>query len=202
MTYANEVLVSTDWVAQHADERSVVVAEVDENPDLCAEGHIPGAVALHWKAEMQQQVVRDASAGTSSNARWRPRGSTSAARSPGPCRTPSAGHTPRSRSTTRCACAATRCSTSSARMRTRSSTSASPQEYSGELIAMPGYEQEGAQRGGHIPRAKSIPWAQAVREDGTYKPADELRRLCAELRQVVDGVGQPDRRTHRHRHRP
>src|SRR4051812_38327857 len=41
----------------------------------------------------------------------------------------------------------------------------SPQEYSGELIAMPGYEQEGAQRAGHIPGAKSIPWAKAVRED-------------------------------------
>ena len=53
----------------------------------------------------------------------------------------------------------------------------SPQEYSGELIALPGYEQEGAQRGGHIPRAKSIPWAQAVREDGTFKSADELRQL-------------------------
>jgi thiosulfate/3-mercaptopyruvate sulfurtransferase len=53
----------------------------------------------------------------------------------------------------------------------------SPQEYSGELIAMPGYEQEGAQRGGHIPGAKSVPWAQAVREDGTFKSADELEQL-------------------------
>ena len=53
----------------------------------------------------------------------------------------------------------------------------SPQEYSGELIAMPGYENEGAQRGGHIPSAKSIPWAQAVKEDGTFKSADELREL-------------------------
>ncbi|MEA2268378.1 MAG: thiosulfate/3-mercaptopyruvate sulfurtransferase, partial [Solirubrobacteraceae bacterium] len=53
----------------------------------------------------------------------------------------------------------------------------SPQEFSGELIAMAGYEQEGAQRGGHIPGAKSIPWAQAVREDGTFKSADELREL-------------------------
>ena len=53
----------------------------------------------------------------------------------------------------------------------------SPQEYSGELIAPPGYEQEGAQRAGHIPTAKSIPWAQAVRDDGTFKPADELREL-------------------------
>ena len=53
----------------------------------------------------------------------------------------------------------------------------SPQEFSGELIAMPGYEQEGAQRGGHIPGAKSIPWASAVADDGTFRPADELRAL-------------------------
>ena len=53
----------------------------------------------------------------------------------------------------------------------------SPQEYSGELIAPPGYEQEGAQRSGHIPTARSIPWAQAVSEDGTFKSADKLRAL-------------------------
>jgi thiosulfate/3-mercaptopyruvate sulfurtransferase len=55
----------------------------------------------------------------------------------------------------------------------------SPQEFSGELIAVPGYESEGAQRGGHIPGAKSIPWAKAVREDGTFRSADELRQLYA-----------------------
>src|SRR5918997_2626542 len=59
MSYAKDVLVTTDWVAEHKDEPGVVVAEVDENPDLYAEGHVPGAVALHWKDEMQQQVVRD-----------------------------------------------------------------------------------------------------------------------------------------------
>jgi len=53
----------------------------------------------------------------------------------------------------------------------------SPQEFSGELIAMPGYEQEGAQRGGHIPGAASIPWAQSVAEDGTFKSADQLAEL-------------------------
>jgi thiosulfate/3-mercaptopyruvate sulfurtransferase len=53
----------------------------------------------------------------------------------------------------------------------------SPQEYSGDLIAPPGYEQEGAQRGGHIPTAQSIPWASAVRDDGTFKSADELKEL-------------------------
>ena len=53
----------------------------------------------------------------------------------------------------------------------------SPQEFSGELISPVGYEQEGAQRGGHIPGAKSIPWAQAVKDDGTFKSADELTEL-------------------------
>ena len=53
----------------------------------------------------------------------------------------------------------------------------SPQEYAGDLIAPPGYEQEGAQRAGHIPTAASIPWATAVRDDGTFKSADELREL-------------------------
>ncbi len=54
----------------------------------------------------------------------------------------------------------------------------SPKEYSGELISMPAYPQEGATRGGHIPGAASIPWAQAVNEaDSTFKTADELRAL-------------------------
>jgi thiosulfate/3-mercaptopyruvate sulfurtransferase len=52
----------------------------------------------------------------------------------------------------------------------------SPQEYTGELIAPPGM-METAQRGGHIPGACNIPWAQAVREDGTFKSPDELRAL-------------------------
>ena len=53
----------------------------------------------------------------------------------------------------------------------------SPKEFSGELLAPENLPQEGAQRGGHIPGAANIPWAQAVREDGTFKPADELKAL-------------------------
>ena len=54
----------------------------------------------------------------------------------------------------------------------------SVKEYTGELIAMPNYPQEGAQRGGHIPGAVSIPWSTAVREeDGTFKPVDELKQI-------------------------
>jgi thiosulfate/3-mercaptopyruvate sulfurtransferase len=55
----------------------------------------------------------------------------------------------------------------------------SPQEFAGELVSPPGYEQEGAMRAGHIPRAQSIPWAQAVQDDGTFKPVEELRELYA-----------------------
>ncbi|HEV8043557.1 MAG TPA: sulfurtransferase [Rubrobacter sp.] len=53
----------------------------------------------------------------------------------------------------------------------------SPGEYSGELLHMPDYPQEGAMRGGHIPGAANVPWARAVQEDGTFKSADDLRAI-------------------------
>jgi thiosulfate/3-mercaptopyruvate sulfurtransferase len=53
----------------------------------------------------------------------------------------------------------------------------SPKEYSGELLAPENLPQEGAQRGGHIPGAQSIPWASAVAADGTFKSAEELQAL-------------------------
>jgi thiosulfate/3-mercaptopyruvate sulfurtransferase len=53
----------------------------------------------------------------------------------------------------------------------------SPQEYTGELLHMVNYPQEGAQRGGHIPGAKSIPWATAANSDGTFKSPEELRQI-------------------------
>jgi thiosulfate/3-mercaptopyruvate sulfurtransferase len=53
----------------------------------------------------------------------------------------------------------------------------SPGEYSGELLHMPDYPQEGALRGGHIPGAKSIPWAKAANDDGTFKSLADLNAL-------------------------
>ncbi|NIP31647.1 MAG: sulfurtransferase [Candidatus Dadabacteria bacterium] len=50
----------------------------------------------------------------------------------------------------------------------------SPKEYSGELLHMEAYPQEGSLRGGHIPGAANVPWATAANEDGTFKSADEL----------------------------
>jgi thiosulfate/3-mercaptopyruvate sulfurtransferase len=54
----------------------------------------------------------------------------------------------------------------------------SPDEFTGKIIAPPGMT-ETAQRGGHIPGAASIPWSQAVNEDGTFKSADALKQLYA-----------------------
>lgn len=53
----------------------------------------------------------------------------------------------------------------------------SPEEYTGERLHMPDYPNEGALRGGHIPGARNVPWARAVRQDGTFKTADELRQI-------------------------
>ncbi len=53
----------------------------------------------------------------------------------------------------------------------------SPKEFSGELLAPENLPQEGAQRGGHIPTAANVPWATAVREDGTFKSAEELKEI-------------------------
>jgi thiosulfate/3-mercaptopyruvate sulfurtransferase len=59
----------------------------------------------------------------------------------------------------------------------------SPDEFTGKVIAPPGMT-ETAQRGGHIPGAKSIPWNMAVNPDGTFKQADELRQIYFEQRGV------------------
>ncbi|GAA2026364.1 sulfurtransferase [Terrabacter terrae] len=56
----------------------------------------------------------------------------------------------------------------------------SPGEYSGELLHMPDYPQEGAMRGGHIPGAKSVPWARAANEDGSFKSREELEAIYLE----------------------
>ena len=56
----------------------------------------------------------------------------------------------------------------------------SPEEYSGEMLHMPDYPQEGALRGGHIPGAANVPWKRAANEDGTFKEVEELRRIYQE----------------------
>src|SRR5918911_1588629 len=57
--YAKPVLVTTEWLAEHLGDDNVVVAEVDEDPDLYDERHIPGAIKLHWRDDLQDPVERD-----------------------------------------------------------------------------------------------------------------------------------------------
>jgi len=64
----------------------------------------------------------------------------------------------------------------------------SPEEFSGELLHMANYPQEGALRGGHIPGARNVPWKRAANEDGTFKTAEELRAIYHD--QI--GLGEAD----------
>src|SRR5206468_263389 len=56
----------------------------------------------------------------------------------------------------------------------------SPGEYTGELLHMPDYPQEGALRAGHIPGAVNVPWSRAANEDGTFKSRQDLEKLYLE----------------------
>ena len=56
----------------------------------------------------------------------------------------------------------------------------SPQEFSGEMLHMPDYPQEGALRGGHIPGARNVPWKRAANDDGSFRSAEELEAIYAE----------------------
>jgi thiosulfate/3-mercaptopyruvate sulfurtransferase len=217
--YAKDVLVDTQWVEDHLDDPSIRIVEVDENPALYAEAHIPGAIGFDWKTDLQDQVKRDfldaeafgelfGSRGISNDhtivlygdrnnwfaayTYWYlkyyghdavklvngPREKWIAEGRPTTADVPSYEPTTFAASERDAAIRATRDEVLAALgTDTKLVDVRSPQEFSGELIAMPGYEQEGAQRGGHIPGAKSIPWAQAVQEDGTFKSADALTDL-------------------------
>jgi thiosulfate/3-mercaptopyruvate sulfurtransferase len=218
--YANAVLVTTDWLAEHLGDADLVVAEVDENPDLYEEGHIPGAVKLHWRDDLQDPVERDIvdketfervlgerGIGNETSVilygdknnwfaayaywylkvyghgdvrildggrqKWIDEGRELTTDVPSPT---AQSYAAQDRDESIRAYrdqvreGLERGSASLVDVR-------SPGEYAGDLIAPPGYEQEGAQRAGHIPTAVSIPWASAVRDDGTFKSADELKEL-------------------------
>jgi len=217
--YAKDVLVDTDWVEQHLDDDSIRIVEVDENPALYAEAHIPGAIGFDWKKDLQDQVKRDflgpeefgalfGSRGISNDhtivlygdrnnwfaayTYWYLKyyGHESVKLMNGPREKwisegrPTSSDVPAYDGQTfnaREGDESIRAYRDEVLAALDSNTSLvdvrSPQEYSGELIAMAGYEQEGAQRAGHIPGAASVPWAQAVKEDGTFKSADELKEL-------------------------
>ncbi len=227
-TPTTDVLVSTDWVANHLKDPKIRLVESDEDILLYEIGHIAGAVMIDWTADLQDPVVRDFIGpeqfaqlmgrngiandttvvfyGDKNNwwaayaywffklnghenlkimdggrVKWEAEGREYTRETPN---YPAAQYTP---GTYHPEYRAMRDEVlgfigyaNGGRGQNAQGPLVdvrSPQEFSGELTHMPAYPQEGALRGGHIPGAKSIPWAKAVAEDGTFKPIAELRTL-------------------------
>jgi thiosulfate/3-mercaptopyruvate sulfurtransferase len=217
--YAKDVLVEPEWLEQHLEDDGIRIVEVDENPVLYAEAHIPGAIGFDWQKDLQDQVRRDflgpeefgelfGRHGISNDhlivlygdrnnwfaaytywylkyyghdkvkllngprERWIAEGR--------PTTTDVPSHPPATFAAEPgdAAIRAKRDEVLAALDGSRRLVDVrSPAEFAGEIISPSGYEQEGAQRAGHIPGAASIPWSSAVKEDGTFKSADELREL-------------------------
>jgi thiosulfate/3-mercaptopyruvate sulfurtransferase len=227
--YAKDVLVTTEWLAGRLGDAGVVVAEVDESPELYDDGHIPGAVEIHWQDDLQDPLERDlidkqsferlmSSRGVSDDTtvvlygdknnwfaafaywylkiyghadvrildggrqKWIDEGRELTTGVPSPTAgTYTAQDRDESIRTYRDEVLSGLGRGGIALVDVRS-----PQEFSGELLASPGYEQEGASRGGHIPGAASVPWATAVRDDGTFKSPEDLRELYGDKGVTAD----------------
>lgn len=219
--YANpKVLVEPEWLEAHLNDPNVRIVEANEDATLYEKGHIPNAVRLHWKDDLQDPVIRDwlprerfgrllgelglrsdhtvifygdknnwfatytfwlfkyyghndARILNGGRDRWFREGRRVTTELPRfPSTTYEPGHPNRSIRAFRDEILERLGQPGVALVDVRS-----PAEFSGELLAPPAYPQEGAQRGGHIPNARNIPWTQNVREDGTFKDADELRKM-------------------------
>ena len=215
----SDVLVSTQWVAEHGQDANVRLVEVDVDTTQYASGHIPGAIAFDWQTQLQDTVARDiisrkefealvSRAGIAAdthvvlygdNNNWfaayafwlfKLYGHEQVSLLDGgrkkwlaeerlltedvPVYPASSYHVSAVRDELRADRDFVR-----ARLNDPEFTLVdvrSVAEYTGEIIAPPGMT-ETAQRPGHIPGARNIPWAQAVAEDGTFKSADELTKL-------------------------
>ncbi len=59
MSRRDEVLVTTEWVAEHGGEPGLRLVEVDEDTEAYAAGHIEGAIAWHWRDDLHDALRRD-----------------------------------------------------------------------------------------------------------------------------------------------
>jgi thiosulfate/3-mercaptopyruvate sulfurtransferase len=216
-----EVLVSTDWVAQHLNDPKVRLIESNEDLLLYETGHIPGAVKVDWTNDLNDPLVRDyvdserlqrllRSKGINNDTtivfygdknnwwatyafwvlklfgiqrvrlmdggrlRWIDEGR--------PLTTDAPSYTAGNIDVGRRNDGAVRAFRDEVlehvKQRGQLVDVRSPEEFRGERLHMPDYPSEGAVRGGHIPGAKSIPWAKAIDpESHTFRPATELRNL-------------------------
>jgi thiosulfate/3-mercaptopyruvate sulfurtransferase len=215
-----EVLVTTEWLAEHLSDPSIRILESDEDVLLFDTGHIPGAQKIDWHQDLNDAVVRDYISTEQfqallrrlgidesttvifygdknnwwaayafwvfqlfgfTNARlldggrlkWEGEKRPFTTEVPHPSPTQ---YVAKARSDERIRAFFQDVRSHLAR-RGKLVDVRSPQEFSGERTHLPDYPQEGTLRGGHIPGAKSVPWARAANPDGTFKSAPELRAI-------------------------
>ena len=213
-----EMIVSTEWVAEHLDDPRLVVAESDEDILLYETGHVPGSVKLDWHTELNDPVTRDYVDGAGfarlMSGKGISRDSTLVLYGDknnwwaayalwvcalfghpdvrlmdgGRAKWLAEGRAVSIETTERKGTDYPLVERDDTRLRAyREDVLAhlgkpmidvrSPGEYTGELLHMPDYPQEGAVRGGHIPGATNVPWARAAAEDGTFRTRAELEKI-------------------------
>ncbi|HTP54257.1 MAG TPA: sulfurtransferase [Thermoplasmata archaeon] len=219
-----EVLVETDWLADHLTDPKVRVAEVDYDPMANYElGHVPGSVLFDWRKDINDPVRRDIlsseaftelfrRAGIEDDTtvvlygdfnnwfaafafwvftyygakrlkllnggrkKWIAEDRPLTKDAPKPAHGRFQGHPPDPK--LRAFLEDVRAGLPQVQAGALSLVDVrGPKEFSGEITAPPEYPTEHAQRGGHIPGAKNIPWAQAVQDDGTFKSREDLEAL-------------------------
>jgi thiosulfate/3-mercaptopyruvate sulfurtransferase len=213
------VLVTTDWVVQHAKDPNVRVVEVDVDTTAYDQGHVPGAIGWNWTTELCDTLVRDivskpgleallGRSGIDNNTtvvlygdnnnwfaawafwqlrvyghpdvrimdggrkKWLAEGRELSTEKPSVASKAYKAKDPDP---------SIRAFLPEVQEAVKKMSAAlvdvrSPQEFTGEILSPPGLP-ETCQRGGHIPGAKSIPWAKACNEDGTFKSVEELTAL-------------------------
>jgi thiosulfate/3-mercaptopyruvate sulfurtransferase len=215
--YANpDVLVDTEWVAQHRNDPKVKLVEVDVDTSAYRQGHVPGAIGWNWSTQLEDQVRRDIPSKESwekllsesgitnddtiifygDNNNWFAAFAYWVAKMYGHqnVKLMNGGRKKwelekRDLVTDEAKVTASQYKVAKTDTSLRALQNdvaghigkgalvdvRSPAEFTGEVLAPPGL-QETAQRGGHVPGAKNIPWLQAVNEaDGTFKSAQELK---------------------------
>ena len=219
MSGREDVLVTTDWVADHLNDPKVKLIEVDVDTAAYDEGHVEGAVGFNWTSQLQDQLQRDiaskadieqllSAAGVGNgdtvvlygdNNNWfaayafwllRMYGHQDLKLMDGGRKKWLDENRPTTKDVPQPTATSYQASGPDLSLRAKQDDVLaavqggthtlidvrSPAEYSGEIMAPPGL-QETAQRTGHIPGAQSVPWSQAVAEDGTFKSEEELKQL-------------------------
>src|SRR5882757_493815 len=217
----DSALVSADWSEKNLGAPGIVFIEVDENTTAYDTAHLPGAVKLDWRKDLQDPVRRDfvnksqfeallsgrgignddqvVLYGGNNNwfaayAYWyfKLYGHRDVKLLDGGRKKWELDNRPLvadavSRPATSYVASAQDSSIRAFRDEVVSAIGAknlvdvrSPDEFAGRLLAPAHLPQEQAQRGGHIPTAKNVPWSKAANEDGTFKSDDELKEIYSE----------------------